>query len=198
MMGEGPFRKGDDNTDDQKIIELYCNRSENAIAETAGKYGRYCNAIAYGILGSREDAQECVSDAYLTAWNAIPPRRPADLGTYLGKITRNLSIDRLRTRSRKKRGGGEAPLALEELEEVVAGSDSPENEAVRKELIAALNRFLGDLTRQERYVFLRRYWYLDSLTDIAEKTGFSGSKVASMLYRLRGRLKKQLMKEELL
>ena len=198
MIGEGPFRKGDDNTDDQKIIELYCNRSENAIAETAGKYGRYCNAIAYGILKSHEDAQECVSDVYLTAWNAIPPRRPADLSTYLGKITRNLSIDRLRTRSREKRGGGEAPLALDELEEVVAGSDSPENEAVRKELIASLNRFLGELTRQERYVFVRRYWYLDSLTDIAEKTGFSGSKVASMLFRLRGRLKKQLIKEELL
>ena len=199
MTGEGPFEtKGDDDTDDQKIIGLYCNRSENAIAETAGKYGRYCNAIAYGILQSREDAQECVNDAYLTAWNAIPPRRPADLGTYLGKITRNLSIDRLRTRSRVKRGGGETPLALEELEEVVAGSDSPENEAVRKELIAALNRFLGELTRQERYVFVRRYWYLDSLADIAKNTGFSGSKVASMLYRLRGRLKKQLIKEELL
>ena len=166
--------------------------------ETAGKYGRYCTSIAYGILGSREDAQECVSDAYLTAWNAIPPRRPNDLGTYLGKITRNLSIDRLRTRNRDKRGGGEVPLAPEELEEVVAGSDSPENEAVRKELTAALNRFLAGLTAQERYVFVRRYWYLDSLADIAKNTGFSGSKVASMLYRLRGRLKNQLIKEELL
>ena len=162
------------------------------------KYGRYCTSIAYGILGSREDAQECVSDAYLTAWNAIPPRCPADLGTYLGKITRNLSIDRLRTRNRAKRGGGEVPLALEELEEVVAGSQSPENEAIRKELAASLNRFLGELTVQERYVFLRRYWYLDSLADIAKNTGFLGSKVASMLYRLRGRLKKQLIKEELL
>ena len=198
MMGEGPFRKGDDDTDDQKIIELYFGRSEQALMETAVKYGRYCTSIAYGILGSREDAQECVSDAYLTAWNAIPPRRPNDLGTYLGKITRNLSIDRLRTRNRDKRGGGEVPLALEELEEVVAGSDSPENEAVRKELTAALNRFLAGLTQQERYVFVRRYWYLDSLGDIAEKTGFSGSKVASMLYRLRGRLKKQLIEEELL
>ena len=198
MMGEGPFRKGDDDTDDQKIIELYINRSEQALSETAGKYGRYCLSIAYGILHSHEDAQECVSDAYLTAWNAIPPRRPNDLGTYLGKITRNLSIDRLRTRSREKRGGGDTPLALEELEEVVAGSDSPENEAVRKELIASLNRFLGELTTEERYVFLRRYWYLDSLAGIAENTGFSGSKVASMLFRLRGRLKKQLIKEELL
>ena len=120
------------------------------------------------------------------------------MGTYLGKITRNLSIDRLRTRNRDKRGGGEVPLALEELEEVAAGSDSPENEAVRKELIASLNRFLGELTTEERYVFLRRYWYLDSLAGIAENTGFSGSKVASMLFRLRSRLKKQLIKEELL
>ena len=191
-------RKGDDYTEDQKIIDLYWNRSENAIAETAVKYGRYCTSIAYGILKSREDAQECVSDAYLMAWNAIPPRRPADLGTYLGKITRNLSIDRLRTRNRDKRGGGEMPLALEELEEVVVGSDSPENEAIRKELAASMNRFLGELTVQERYVFVRRYWYLDSLADIAKNTGFSGSKVASMLFRLRGRLKKQLIKEELL
>ena len=191
-------RKGDDDTEDQKIIDLYWNRSENAITETAVKYGRYCTSIAYGILKSREDAQECVSDAYLMAWNAIPPRRPADLGTYLGKITRNLSIDRLRTRNRDKRGGGETPLALEELEEVVVGSDSPENEAIRKELAASMNRFLGELTVQERYVFVRRYWYLDSLADIAKNTGFSGSKVASMLFRLRGRLKKQLIKEELL
>lgn len=191
-------RKGDDDTEDQKIIDLYWNRSENAITETAVKHGRYCTSIAYGILKSREDAQECVSDAYLMAWNAIPPRRPADLGTYLGKITRNLSIDRLRTRNRDKRGGGEMPLALEELEEVVVGSDSPENEAIRKELAASMNRFLRELTVQERYVFVRRYWYLDSLADIAKNTGFSGSKVASMLFRLRGRLKKQLIKEELL
>lgn len=191
-------RKGDDDTEDQKIIDLYWNRSENAITETAVKHGRYCTSIAYGILKSREDAQECVSDAYLMAWNAIPPRRPADLGTYLGKITRNLSIDRLRTRNRDKRGGGEMPLALEELEEVVVGSDSPENEAIRKELAASMNRFLRKLTVQERYVFVRRYWYLDSLADIAKNTGFSGSKVASMLFRLRGRLKKQLIKEELL
>ena len=191
-------RKGDDDTEDQKIIDLYWNRSENAITETAVKYGRYCTSIAYGILKSREDAQECVSDAYLMAWNAIPPRRPADLGTYLGKITRNLSIDRLRTRNRDKGGGGEMPLALEELEEVVVGSDSPENEAIRKELAASMNRFLRELTVQERYVFVRRYWYLDSLADIAKNTGFSGSKVASMLFRLRGRLKKQLIKEELL
>ena len=184
--------------DDQEILDLYWNRSENAISETASKYGGYCHCIAYNILENNEDAEESVSDAYLSAWNSIPPKRPAALATYLGKITRNLAIDRLRTRSREKRGGGEADVALEELEEIVGNSDSPETVATRKELVASLNRFLGELTRQERYVFVRRYWYLDSLTDIAEKTGFSGSKVASMLYRLRGRLKKQLIKEELL
>lgn len=199
MTGEGPFKtKGDDDTDDQKIIDLYWNRSEHAISETAAKYGKYCGSIAYGILLSREDAQECVSDTYMTAWNAIPPRRPADLGTYLGKITRNLAIDRLRAENREKRGGGEVPLALEELEEVVGSSDSPETEAVRKELVVSLNRFLDALSREERYVFLRRYWYIDSIGDIAKHTGFSVSKVASMLYRLRGRLKKQLIKEDLL
>ena len=184
--------------EDEQILNLYFSRSEQAIGETASKYGPYCHSIAMHVLENEEDAEECVSDTWFSAWNSIPPKRPSPFSAFLGRITRNLSIDRLRTRSREKRGGGEVPLALEELEEVVAGSDSPENEAVRKELTAALNRFLAGLTQQERYVFVRRYWYLDSLGDIAEKTGFSGSKVASMLFRLRGRLKKQLMKEELL
>ena len=197
-MGEGPFEtKGDDDTDDQKIIELYVGRSEQALSETAGKYGRYCLSIAYGILQSHEDAQECVSDAYLTAWNAIPPRRPADLGTYLGRITRNLSIDRLRSRSREKRGGGEVPLALEELEEVVAGSDSPENEAVRKELTAALNRFLAQLPETERALFVSRYWFLAPVAELSKKFGFSESKTASILHRTRGRLRRFLIEEGL-
>lgn len=134
----------------------------------------------------------------MTAWKAIPPRRPAVLATYLGKITRNLAIDRLRARSREKRGGGEVQLALEELEEVVGNSESPETAAVRKELVTGLNRYLASLPEMERYVFVRRYWYLDSIGAIAEQTGFSGSKVASMLYRMRGNLRKQLVKEELL
>ena len=199
MIGERPFKtKGDDDTDDQKIIDLYWSRSESAITETAGKYGSYCRRIAYGILGTAEDAEEVVSDTCMTAWNAIPPRRPADLGTYLGKITRNLSIDRLRAKNREKRGGGEVPLALEELEEVVAGSDSPETEALRKELVAALNRFLGGLKPEERRVFVRRYWYMESVDTIAGHMGYSVSKTASMLHRLRGRLRNQLLKEELL
>lgn len=184
--------------DDQEILDLYWNRSENAISETASKYGGYCHCIAYNILENNEDAEEIVSDAYLSAWNSIPPKRPAALAPYLGKITRNLAIDRLRTRSREKRGGGEADVALEELEEIVGNSDSPETVATRKELVASLNRFLESLPKTERSIFLCRYWYLDPIAVIAEKTGFSVSKVASMLYRLRKNLKKQLEKEDLL
>ena len=191
-------RKGDDDTEDQKIIDLYWNRSENAITETAVKYGRYCTSIAYGILKSREDAQECVSDAYLMAWNAIPPRRPADLGTYLGKITRNLSIDRLRTRSREKRGGGEVDVALEELEDCIAGSDTAEGTLQRKELQAALNRFLETLPERERAFFVSRYWYLRSVGEIAEKTGLSAGSVKTQLCRTRKKLRFFLEKEDLL
>ena len=118
--------------DDQSIIELFWNRSEDAISEANGKYGRFCYRIAYNILSSPEDAEESVSDALLSAWNAIPPRRPKLLAPFLGRITRNLAIDRLRTRNRDKRGGGEAALALEELEEVVGGSESPSPQPCKK------------------------------------------------------------------
>lgn len=185
-------------TEDQEIITLYWERSERAIQETAAKYGNYCRTIARNVLANQEDAEESVNDTFLAAWNTIPPHRPAALSAYLGKITRNLAIDRLRTKKRDKRGGGEVPLALEELEEVVGTSESPETAAIRKELTAALNRYLASLPETERYVFLRRYWYLDPIRTIAERTGFSASKVASMLYRMRGSLRKQLVKEELL
>ena len=144
--------------DDQSIIELFWSRSEDAISEANGKYGRFCYRIAYNILSSPEDAEESVSDALLSAWNAIPPRRPKLLAPFLGRITRNLAIDRLRTRNRDKRGGGEAALALEELEEVVGGSESPESAALQKELADSINRFLDQLPRTERRVFLLRYW----------------------------------------
>lgn len=177
---------------------MFCARSERAIAETEDKYGRYCRRIARNILGNPEDAQECVNDTFLTAWNTIPSRNPAVLATFLGKITRNAAIDRLRSRSREKRGGGETALALEELEEVSGTSESPETAAARKELTQALNRFLAGLSGEERYVFVRRYWYVDSIARIAEGTGFSESKTASMLYRLRKKLKRMLTEEELL
>lgn len=184
--------------DDSKIVELYWNRSEQAIAETDQKYGRYCYRIAYNILTSKEDAEESVNDTYMTAWNAIPPRRPSVLATFLGKITRHLSIDRWRTRSAYKRGGGQMVLALEELEECVASSENVEQTYAKKELLAAYQRFIEKLPVTERRVFLLRYWYLDSIGDIAQKYGFSESKVKSMLHRTRQKLYRCLVEEGLL
>ena len=182
---------------DKNIVDLYFNRDEEAIAQTDKKYGRYCYSIAYNILTNKEDAEESVSDTYMTAWRAIPPRRPSVLSTFLGKITRHISIDRWRERSAHKRGGGEVTLALEELEDCVAGLQNVEMEYERKELIRAYVKFLDTLPVTERRVFLCRYWYVDSVEAIAEKFGFSQSKVKTMLYRTRAKLRKQLAEEGL-
>lgn len=181
--------------DDDRIVALYWSRSEAAITETAAKYGSYLRSISFSILGSREDAQECVNDTYHDAWNAMPPHRPSVLSAFLGKITRRISIDRWRKRNAEKRGGGELPLALEELEECVSGSGSVEDEVQRKELEQLLDRFLDALPVTERRVFLRRYWYLDSVQSIAWQFGFSRSKTASMLHRTRAKLRALLEKE---
>ena len=180
---------------DKSIVDLYFNRDEEAITQTEKKYGRYCYSIAYNILMSREDAEESVSDTYMTAWKAIPPRRPSVLATFLGKITRNLAIDRWRERVATKRGGGEVTLALEELEDCVAGLQNVEMEYEQKELIQAYVKFLDALPVTERRVFLCRYWYVDSVDTIAAKFGFSQSKVKTMLYRTRAKLRKQLAEE---
>lgn len=153
--------------DDQKIIDLYWSRSESAISETAAKYGGYCYSIAYNILTNNEDAEESVSDTYMAAWNAMPPRRPSILAAFLGKITRNLSIDRWRSRNRYKRGGGKIILALEELDDCAADPQTVEKAYERKQLAFLLNRFLESLPDTERQVFLCRYWYMDSISDIA-------------------------------
>ena len=182
---------------DKNIVDLYFNRDEEAIAQTDKKYGRYCYSIAYNILTNKEDAEESVSDTYMTAWRAIPPRRPSVLSTFLGKITRHISIDRWRERSAYKRGGGEVTLALEELEDCVAGLQNVEMEYERKELIRAYVKFLDALPVTERRVFLCRYWYVDSVEAIAEKFGFSQSKVKTMLHRTRAKLRMQLAEEGL-
>lgn len=184
--------------EDEKIIELFWNRSESAISETAQKYGNYCYSIAYNILTNSEDAEESVSDTYMAAWKAMPPRRPSILATFLGKITRHLSIDRWRSRNRYKRGGGEIVLALEELEDCIADSQTVEMALERKQLAVVFNRFLDSLPETERRVFLCRYWYLDPIADIAGYYGFSVSKVTSMLHRTRKKLRTTLEKEGLL
>ena len=183
--------------EDTQIISLYFARNEQAIQETDTKYGGYCYSIAYNILTNQEDAEESVSDTYLSAWNAMPPRRPPALAAFLGKITRHISIDRWRKYRAFKRGEGQIEIALDELSECVSGAESAEDSAIRKETLASINRFLSGLSDVERSVFLCRYWYLDSTEEIAEKSGFSVSKVKSMLMRIRKRLYAHLEKEGL-
>lgn len=183
--------------EDQNILDLYFARSEQAIQETDRKYGRYCYSISYGILSNEEDAKETVSDTYLSAWKAIPPRKPAVLRTFLGKITRNLSINRWNEARAEKRGGGEFPVALEELGECISQGPTTEEAFDRRELSRAVVRFLDTLGETEKRVFLCRYWYFDPVDQIARQFGYSHSKVTSMLYRSREKLKKQLQKEGL-
>ena len=181
--------------DDKSIVDLYFSRSEEAISRTNQKYGRFCYSIAYNILTNKEDAEESVSDTYMAAWNTIPPRRPTVLAAFLGKITRHIAIDRWRERSASKRGGGEIALALEELENCVAGTQNAETELERKEIIRAYVKFLDALPITERRVFLCRYYYVESIETIANKFGFSQSKVKTMLHRTRTKLRRQLAKE---
>ena len=183
--------------DDQKIIELFFKRCEEAIVATSEKYGKLCKSISDRILKNNEDAEECVSDTWFSAWNSIPPKRPSPFSAFLGRITRNLSIDRWRRTRAFKRGGGQMELALEELKDCVSGAGSLENDLIRRETLGAVNRFLGQLSVVERNVFLCRYWYLESSQEIAEHSGFSQTKVHSMLHRIRGRLDTYLEKEGL-
>ncbi len=182
--------------EDREIVALYWARSEDAIGETAKKYGAYLTKIARNILGDPGEAEECVSDSYLGAWNAMPPHRPGVLSTFLGKITRRISIDRWRRQHAEKRGGGELTLALEELSECVSDGRSVEDELERRELTRRFQRFLDALPETERTVFLSRYWYMEPVKEIARRLGFSESKVTSMLCRTRKKLRDALAKEE--
>ncbi len=181
--------------EDSKIVELYWQRSERAIDETQRKYEPYCFSIAKNILPFYEDAQECVNDTYFAAWNALPPNRPSVLSIFLGKLTRRISIDRWRTLSAEKRGGGTVTIALEGLAECIPSGSNPTAEVEAKELAQAVNRFLDTLSYTERQVFLMRYFDLASIRDIEAKYRMSGSKVKSMLYRIRGKLRISLHEE---
>lgn len=184
--------------EDSQIIDLYWQRSDRAVAETDRKYGRYCHAIAFNVCPSHEDAEECVNDTWLQAWNRIPPERPRVLPAFLGTITRRLAISRWRTQSRKKRGGGEVPIALEELAECIPGDADPEKSVETRELREAIRRFVSGLSEDERQVFIARYWYLAPVEEIARRMEFSASKTKSMLFRMRGRLRETLREEAFL
>jgi RNA polymerase sigma-70 factor (ECF subfamily) len=173
---------------DVTIVQLYWDRDEQAISATADKYGSYCTSIAKNILGNNEDAEECVSDTYLSAWNSMPPHRPSVLSAFLGKITRNLSFNRYKRNTADKRGGGELPAVLDELADCVSGSDDTEQEFDRQELVRAIDDFLDALPRDKRCIFIRRYWYTDSISDIAHRYGMKEGAVSMTLSRLRAKL----------
>ena len=181
--------------EDVAIVELYWQRQERAIAETKTKYDAYCNTIAWRILNDAHDAEECVNDTYLGAWNAMPPHRPTSLRTFLGKITRNLSLKRWRARSAAKRGAGEVALSLDELEECVPTADSAQEYLEAAELARMLDTFLGGLSADDRRMFVCRYWYFDSVAEISERFGFSLSKVKMSLKRTRDKLANYLEQE---
>ena len=174
--------------EDKQLIELYFARSEEAIGETAKKYGPYCRAIAGHILTNSADVEECVSDTWLRVWGAIPPNRPERLGAFLGRITRNLALDRLRVEKRR------CPIR-EELAECLTAGDPTGAMTDRVVLTAALNRFLAGLPPKKRELFLRRYWYFSTLEELGRDFGMSESNVKMTLLRLRQALKAQLKQE---
>ena len=182
--------------DDTGIIELYWRRDERAVAETDSKYGAYCRAVSMNILGIFEDAEECVNDAYLGAWNAIPPTRPQSLKAYFGALTRRISVDRLRKRLADKRGKGEALIALDELAECIPSGWSMETSVENCALIDAFNAFLAGCPAAERNLFVARYWYGLPVEELAARFGLKKSTAVSRLRRTRIRLLKYLEKED--
>ena len=178
---------------DEQIIALYWARSERAIEETNAQYGNYIGYIAYRILRDSEDAKEIVNDTYLKAWNSIPPAKPNPLKAFLGRIARNLSINRLEANTSKKRGGGQYELILDELEECIPDDDSEFTSSVA--LRDLLNAFLRTLPDEQRRIFVRRYWYMDPISVIAKDFGVGESKVKMTLLRTRDKLRDFLEKE---
>lgn len=184
--------------DDISIVDLFWARTEDAIFHAQLKYGKYCRSIAYSILRSNEDAEECESDTFLHAWNSMPPNRPSILSAFLGKITRNLSIDKLRMKNAKKRGGDEYSLVLEEVEgwlvtEEVPGS--PEDELEAEVLASHISSFLDTIAKRSRLLFIGRYWNMLSIAELARDFGMSQSAVKTALHRTRNELADYLKKE---
>lgn len=178
--------------DDNGIIQLYWDRDDQAIRVTSAKYGRYCKSIARNILNNDEDAEECVNDTYLNAWNAMPTQWPKQLSTFLGKITRNLSFNKYKHNRAEKRGGGAITLVLEELTDCVSDGDDIEQIIDHQELVKAINTFVRSLSPGKRSIFVRRYWYADSVSKIAADHGLLQRTVSKTLERTRKQLKAYL------
>lgn len=180
--------------EDSEIVELYWQRAERAVNETILKYARYLKSIAFHILYNDSDSEECVNDTYTHAWNAMPPHKPQKLGPFLGKITRNLALNMYEKMTAEKRGAGEMPVALDELSEVI-GKESVQQEVDASFLTDAINTFLGGLNEETRKIFVRRYWYMSSVKEIAAEYGISESKTKMTLLRTREKLRDYLEQE---
>ena len=181
--------------EDEKIIDLFFNRSEKAIQELDIKYGKVCHKLSYNILNNKQDAEECVNDAYLGAWNAIPPTRPNPLLSYIVKIVRNISL-KIYWRKEAAKRSGHYKIALEEIEGYIADQKTVEDEIEARELARIIEEFLDTLTVENRVIFMRRYWFADSYKDIAEPVGISEKNISVRLTRIREKMKQYLIERE--
>lgn len=181
--------------EDEQIIELFFKRDENAVEQTKNKYNKYCSSIAEKMLNCHEDAEETANETWFAAWNSIPPHKPECLRTFLGKITRNISLKKIRSDNAFKRGSDNYRIVYEEIEDWLVSSDKPEENIDERELADIINKFLESISETERNVFVRRYWYMQSVSEIAEYHHFSESKVKSLLFRIRKKLHMKLKKE---
>ncbi len=180
--------------EDEKLVELFLSRNEQAISELDKKHGRLCRSISYNILHNNEDAEECVNDAYLGMWNAVPPQHPNPLVSFVCKIVRNISIARYYSNTAKKRGGG-YDIALEEIEGILSAPDSVEKSFDAKELARLIAEFLDTISAENRVIFMRRYWFCDSCADIAQRVGLTEKNISVRLTRIRKQLKQRLTEQ---
>jgi RNA polymerase sigma-70 factor (ECF subfamily) len=185
-------------TEDERILSLFEERNEQALAETVSQYGTRCRNVARNILGSEEDAEECMNAALLSAWNAIPPARPRHYGAYFLTLVRNFALKRYAAGHAEKRGGGQMPLALAELSDCLSSGENVEREIDRRAMLEAVRQFLGELPERQRNLFVRRYWYAAPISEIAEDFEMTDINVKVTLSRIRNRLQKHLRKEGLL
>lgn len=181
--------------EDREIIELYWSRDQQAVVESDSKYGAFCGSMARNILGSLQDAEECVNDTWHRAWDTIPPQRPGSLRAYFGRIIRNLSIDRWRRNRAQKRGDG-LELMLSELEDCIPGGNTPQQELENREITKALEDWLRTLSREERAIFLRRYWYGTGVGELAAQWSCTPNRMSQRLFKLRRGLKVYLQERE--
>ncbi|MBD5384680.1 MAG: sigma-70 family RNA polymerase sigma factor [Ruminococcaceae bacterium] len=180
--------------DDKEIVQLFLKRDERALNELQSKYERLCRSIAENILKNRTDAEECVNDAYFKVWNSIPPYEPKSLSSFVARVAKNTALDIYDAYHTEKRGGGDTPLSLDELGDLVSGGSSVESGAENRELLAEINAFLSSISSEKRRMFVNRYWYFYSTAELAEMYGMREHSIVVTLARTRKALKEYLRK----